>query len=76
MLQEHPNRYCAKLRLGPSHRRQIMSAEEQSLALELMNYREQAQAKMAEMGIDKVRAFTEKMRRVTSGCADKSQSST
>jgi hypothetical protein len=53
-----------------------MTAEEQSLALELMNNREQAQAKMAEMRIDKFCAFTEKMRRVTSGCADKSQNST
>ena len=47
----------------------IMSAEEKSMALEMMTNREQAQAKMARMEIDKVRAFTEKMRRVTSGCA-------
>jgi secreted PhoX family phosphatase len=47
----------------------IMSAEEQSLALDMMTNSERAQAKMARMGTEKVRLFTEKMRRVTMGCA-------
>lgn len=48
---------------------EIMSAEEQALALEMMTNTEKGQAEMAEMEKEKLRAFTEKMLRVTMGCA-------